>query len=100
MQVRLERNTASYLVTVLINIISRFLAPCKVIQDSLGMDSTPWILDSRYWITVFVSRFWILDSGFWILIVSGILDSLSCILKSRIPDSTSKIFLDSRFYNP
>jgi len=48
---------------VLINIISRFLAPCKGIQDSLGMDS-------RYWITVFVSGFWILgsnclwDSGF------------------------------------
>ena len=87
MQVRLERNTASYLVTVLINIISRFLAPCKVIQDSLGMDSTPWILDSRYWITVFVSGFWILDSGFWMLDSNRQRDFGLLELYSKVQDS-------------
>ena len=40
------------------------------------------------------------ELGYWILIVSGIQDSLSCIfkiLRPRIPDSTSKMFLDSGF---
>ena len=60
-------------------------------QCSLGLDSTPWIPDSRYWIPVFVSG-------------TRILDSLSCIPDCKtqnpefhkqkffhIPDSTSKI---------
>ena len=40
------------------------------------------IPDSSYWFPVFVSGTWILDS-----IVSGILDSLSCILDSKAHDS-------------
>ena len=40
--------------------------------------------------------------GFQIRVVSGILDSLSCLSdsKPRIPDSTSKIFSDSAFQIP
>ena len=32
-------------------------------KQSYILDSTPWILDSRYWIPVFVSGTWILDSN-------------------------------------
>ena len=34
-------------------------APCKEIQDSLGL----WILDSRHLIPVFLRETWILDSN-------------------------------------
>ena len=76
-------------------------SPCKGIQDSLGF----WIPRrgfriSRWWISVFVGGTWI-----QIAIVGGIPDSLSCIPKPRIWDSTrkfsqildpkSKTFLDS-----
>ena len=55
------------------------MAPRKAIQDSLGLDSNPWILDSRYWIPDSLS----VELGYRIPIVCGILDSFSCI-----PDST------------
>ena len=51
------------------------------------LHSTSWIPDSRFWISVFVSGTRILHSNLW-----RIPDSLSCI-----PDSTSKIFTESRF---
>ena len=44
--------------------------------------ATPWNSDFRCWIPVFV-----LEPGFWISIVSGIQDSLSCILDSKAQDS-------------
>ena len=77
-------------------------APCKRIQrnprQSWILNSTPWILDSRYWIQVSV------ELRFWIPIVSGMMDSLRCIPnpnpKPRIPDSTSKKFTDSRIRIP
>ena len=50
-----------------------FLAPCKGIQDSLSFSIT------RY-------GFWILGIGFRIPIVSGIPDSLSCILDYKTHD--------------
>ena len=49
------------------------------------MDSTPWIPDSSSWIPHPCQ--WDLDSGFWVPIVSGILDSLSCIPDSKAQDS-------------
>ena len=57
---------------------------CKCTRKSKSwtLDSTPWIPDSRYWIPAF-------DSG------TSILDS-----KPRIPDFTSKHFLDSRIQIP
>ena len=60
-----------------------FLSPGNGIQDSLSF-STPR------------SGFWILGIGFRIPIVSGIPNSLSCILDSklRIPDFISKVFPD------
>ena len=57
------------------------------------LDSTLWIPDSRYWIPVFVSGTWIVDS-----IVSGMPDSLSRVPWPGIPDSKSKIFLESGFH--
>ena len=72
------------------------VAPRKGIQDSLGLDSTQWIPDSRYWIPGSLS----VELGFRILIVSGIPDSFSCI-----PDSTAQDFKFHpqkfpRFQNP
>ena len=62
------------------------VAPRKGIQDNLGLDSTPWIPNSRYWIPDSLS----VELGFRIPIVSGIPDSISCI-----PDSTAQ---DSKFH--
>ena len=64
---------------------ARVVAPRKGIQCSLGLDSTPWIPDSRYWISVFTSG-------------TRILDSLSCILdcKTQNAHSISKIFFRFR----
>ena len=57
---------------------------CKRIKDSLGIwDSTPWIPDSRYGITDFLS----VERGFPIPIVSGIPDSLIFIPDSKAQDS-------------
>ena len=66
--------------------IHRLTSPCK---GSLILDSTPWIPDLG---TGFQSSS--LEFGFQILNVSGISDSLSCIPKPRIADSTSKNFPD------
>lgn len=46
------------------------------------LDSTAWIPDFRYWISVSVS-----GSGFWITIVSGIPDSQRWIPDSKAHDS-------------
>ena len=54
-------------------------------------DSTPWIPDSSYWIPDPLT----VGLRFWIPIVSGILDSSTCIL-----DSTSKNFPDSGIWIP
>ena len=71
-------------------------------RQSWILDSTPWVPNSRYWIP-----FFLVELGLWFPMVSGILDSLSCvpnpnfrILDSTsklpwIPNSTSKYFLDS-----
>ena len=58
---------------------------CKGIQQSLNwiLDSTPWISHSRQLIPLFVSG----TIGFWILILSRILDSMSCIPDSKAQDS-------------
>ena len=82
-----------YILYIFISYLKRKGAsPCRGIQDSLRS----WIPrrgfripDSRYWISLFVSGTRILHSNLW-----RIPDSLSCI-----PDSTSKIFTESRFNN-
>ena len=58
------------------------LAPCKG-RQSCVLDSTPWIPDSRYWIPYSLS----VELGFRIPMVSGIPDSLSCFLDSKVQDS-------------
>ena len=58
------------------------LAPCKGRQSCI-LDSTPWIPDSRYWIPYSLS----VELGFRIPMVSGIPDSLSCFLDSKVQDS-------------
>ena len=71
------------------------LAPCKVISDSPDsgfhdVDSGSHVLDSRLYLSRFQN-----PKGLF----SGILKSSGSgfrILKSRIPDSKSKCFLDSR----
>ena len=55
-------------------------------------DSTPLIAYSRYWISV--------ELGFWIPIVSGILDSLSCISDSKAQDSGFHISKFPEFWIP
>ena len=52
-------------------------------RQSWTLDSTQWILDSKYWMVVSLS----VELGFQIQIVSGIPDSLSCILDSKAQDS-------------
>ena len=74
-------------------------APCKGVRPcSLGF----WIPSRRFRIPGTRFQVFLSSSGIWfrILIVSGIPDSLSCILDSTakicwIPDSTSKSFPDS-----
>ena len=93
--------------------ISTKARPMTVLDYGLlAMDSGIQVLDSNLFLWNLDSgfqslvEFWILgygfqsfsvESGFWIPIFSGIPDSLCCIqiLKSRIQDSTSKLFLDS-----
>ena len=60
--------------------------PIKGIQDS------PWILDSRCWISVILSV--------WILIVGWIPDSLSCIPDFKAQDSKFHKHKLPRFRNP
>ena len=66
------------------------MAPRKAIQDSLGLDSIPWILDSRYWIPDSLS----VELGYRIPIVCGILDSFSCI---PIPQAQDLKFHQQKF---
>jgi len=51
-------------------------------RQSWILDPTPWIPDSSYWITIFVSRTWILDST-----LRGIPDPLSSLPASQAQDS-------------
>ena len=55
-------------------------------------DSTPLIAYSRYWISV--------ELGFWIPVVTGILDSLSCIPDSKAQDSGFHIPKFPEFWIP
>ena len=78
-------------------------APCKGIQDRLGfwildsgLDSTPWIPDSRYWISDSLS----VELGSRKSIVSGIPDSLSCILDPKAQDSKLRRQIFPSFRNP
>ena len=58
-------------------------APCKGIQDSLGF----WISHRGFRIPGSWFQYLSLELGFWIPVVSGILDSLSCIPDSKDQDS-------------
>ena len=69
-------------------LVSTFVAPCKVIQDSLEF----WIPDSRYWIPDFLP----VELGFQSLAGYLIPWAKFRILKPRISDSTSKNSPDSR----
>ena len=61
-----------------------------------GIWRQSWILDSRYWIPVFVSETWILDSSrYW---DSGFLELYSGFQSPRIPDSISKKSTHSGFH--
>ena len=60
-------------------------------RESSILDSKPWIPDSRYWI---LYR-WNLDSGFQSLVGFRIPWAVFRIPKSRIPDSTTKVFSNS-----
>ena len=65
-------------------------------RQSWILDSSPYILDSRYGILYSLS----VELGFRISIVDGILDSLSCIPDSNAQDSGfhKSNFPDSRFH--
>ena len=72
--------------------------PMLGIQDSLRfwiLDSTPWIPDSNYWISIFANGNWIPDPK-----ICGFPDSLSCIPDSKTQDSGSheQIFPASGFH--
>ena len=56
------------------------------------LDSTPWILDAGYWISVFVCGTW--DSEFQSLVRFPIPWAVFWIPKPRIPESTNKNFPD------
>ena len=63
-------------------------------RQSWILDSTVWIPNSRY----SIPHSLLVETEFQIPIISGIPDSLSCILDSKacsFPDSISKTFLDS-----
>ena len=87
-----------WLWSFLLKALHVMVAPRKGIEDSLGLDSTPWIPDSRYWIPNSLS----VELGYRIPIVSGIPDSFSCIPDSKTQDSnsTTKNFPDSRIRIP
>ena len=70
-------------------------------HQSWILDSTPWLPDSRNW-----TPFFAVELGLWFPMVSGILDSLSCVPNLKAQDfgfhikitlhySSSKYFLDS-----
>ena len=46
----------------------------KYPSQSWILDSTPWVPDSRYW-----TPFFAVELGLWFPVVSGILDSSSCV---------------------
>ena len=60
------------------SLLLKWIYYCWNLTQSWIGDSTPLIAYSRYWISV--------ELGFWIPIVSGILDSLSCIPDSKTQD--------------
>ena len=64
-------------------------------SQSYILDSTPWIPDSRYWIPVLFQ--WNLDSWFHSLLGFRTPWAVFQIPKTRILDSTSENFSDSRF---
>ena len=64
-------------------------------SQSYILDSTPWISDSRYWIPVLFQ--WNLDSWFHSLLGFRTPWAVFQIPKTRILDSTSENFSDSRF---
>ena len=72
---------------------SSTIAPRYGIQDSLGF----WILLHAFWIPGTAFQSFPVELGFKILFLSGIL-TVFCIPKPSIPDSISKIFLDSGVY--
>ena len=59
------------------------LVQCKGIQDTLGF----WIPRRGFRIPITGSRSFSVELGFWIRIVSGILDSYTCIPNSKAQDS-------------
>ena len=70
------------------------IASCKGIQDSWILDFMLWISDSRY----SIPHSLLVETEFQIPIISGISDSLSCILDSKacsFLDSINKTFPDS-----
>ena len=69
------------------------IAPRYGIQDSLGF----WILLHAFWIPGTAFQSFPVELGFKILFLSRIL-TVFCIPKPSIPDSISKIFLDSGVY--
>ena len=80
------------------------------LSKSWILDSTPWIPDAGYWISVFVCGTW--DSAFqslarenelsfsFSLVLSEIPNSLSCILDSKAQDSGIHKQKFSGFRNP
>ena len=64
-------------------------------RQSRILDSTPWVPDSRYW-----TPFFAVELGLWFPMVSGILDSLSCVPNPKGQDFGFhiKITLDSIFH--
>ena len=72
---------------------SSTIAPCQRIKDSLGF----WILLHAFWIPGTGFQSFPVELGCKILFLSGIL-TVFCIPKPSIPDSISKIFLDSGVY--
>ena len=64
-------------------------------RQSWILDSTPWVPNSRYWIP-----FFLVELGLWFPMVSGILDSLSCVPNPKGQDFGFhiKITVDSKFH--
>ena len=66
-----------------------------LIRPMEGNPRQSWILDSRYWIP-----FFLVELGLWFPMVSGILDSLSCVPNPKGQDFGFhiKITVDSKFH--
>ena len=62
------------------------------LSKSWILDSTPWIPDAGYWISVFVCGTW--DSAFQSLVRFPIRWAVFWLPKPRIPESTNKNFPD------